>query len=75
VNEQKIIVKIGPDGKVKLEVQGMVGSSCMSVTEALEKALAGGSEAGIERDFKPEFFETEPAALDYNSVGQTEGGF
>jgi len=47
----------------------------MSVTEALEKALAGGSEAGIERDFKPEFFETEPAALDYNSVGQTEGGF
>jgi len=46
----------------------------MSVTEALEKALAGGSEAGIERDFKPEFFEAEPA-FDLNTVGQTEGNF
>lgn len=74
MNEQKIIVKIGLDGKVKLEVQGMVGSSCMSVTEALEKALAGGSEAGIERDFKPEFFDAE-TAFDLNTVGQTEGNF
>ena len=34
-----IIIDIGPDGEIKMEVKGAVGADCEKLTEALEEAL------------------------------------
>ncbi|MEW6279297.1 MAG: DUF2997 domain-containing protein [Candidatus Eremiobacterota bacterium] len=36
---QEVQVIIGPDGQVKIEVNGVKGMSCLDVTAELEKAL------------------------------------
>lgn len=38
---QEIDVFIDPDGQVRVEVRGVKGESCLSVTKDLEKALGG----------------------------------
>lgn len=38
---QTVRVKIGPDGKVELTVEGAPGDKCLVITKDLEKALGG----------------------------------
>ncbi len=35
----KIIVRVSPEGKTEVQVDGMAGASCTDVTKAVEKAL------------------------------------
>ena len=38
---QEIDVFVKPDGTVKVEVRGVKGNACLSITENLEKLLGG----------------------------------
>lgn len=53
--ERKVEVVIGPDGTVKVEVDGVQGSSCQLHTGALIRALGGDV---VEDVKKPEFYQT-----------------
>ena len=52
---QEIEVVIEKDGRVRLEVRGVKGRSCLSLTEPLEKLLGGSIET---RTMRPEAEET-----------------
>jgi hypothetical protein len=41
VELQEIEVVIDPDGTTRIEVRGVAGPSCLSVTESLESVLGG----------------------------------
>ena len=58
---REIKIKIRPNGKVELETEGFVGSSCAEVSEFFEKLLIGNSdhEGGVHREFKPEYYLAE----------------
>jgi hypothetical protein len=48
--------KISPDGsKVKIEVEGIAGESCLSTTEALEKAIFG--DGRVDRNLTDEYYQ------------------
>ena len=51
-----IRVKVNKIGDSKIEVNGVSGSSCVLLTQAVEAALAGTPQA---REFKPEYDEIE----------------
>lgn len=55
MSKGEIKVTISPDGKPKIEVNGVKGGSCKGITEALEKSL------GMVETFKkkPEFDQSE----------------
>lgn len=53
---KKIKVTLHKDGTQHIEVLGAVGETCVEFTRALEKRL--GVQLG-EREFKPEYHETE----------------
>lgn len=50
----KIVVRCSPNGTVKVEADGVVGSSCQNITKPLIDAL--GSEG--DSSMKPEFYES-----------------
>ena len=52
---QEIEVVIDKDGKVRIEVRGVKGMSCLDLTKDLEEALGGEVE---EREMTPEAYET-----------------
>jgi len=41
IMEQKVTVTIDKDGKVRIDVDGVQGSSCKDITGAVTKALGG----------------------------------
>jgi hypothetical protein len=51
---EEIQVFIDEDGKVRLEVRGIKGQSCLELTEELEQLLGGEIE---EREMTPESYE------------------
>ena len=53
---KKIKITLHKDGTQKIEVLGAAGSECLEFTQALENRL--GTPLG-EREFKPEFHETQ----------------
>jgi len=53
---ERITLEWDKTGKVKIEVEGVVGSSCDSLTAALEQAM--GKEE--KRENKPEYYQDEP---------------
>lgn len=53
---QEIDVFIEQDGRVRIEVRGAKGTSCLDLTKDLEDALGGQIEA---REMTPEAYETE----------------
>ena len=48
---QEIEVSIAPDGTTRIEVRGVSGTTCLDLTEGLEKALGGEI---IDRELTPE---------------------
>jgi hypothetical protein len=52
---QEIEVVIGTDGKVRVQVRGVKGMSCLDLTRDLEQALGG---QVVEREMTPEAHET-----------------
>jgi len=52
----KIVVRVSPDGKTEVRVDGLKGASCKDVTKALERAL--GMTAG------------DKTTAEYNQVAQ-----
>jgi hypothetical protein len=52
---QEIEVFIGKDGRVRIEVRGVKGTSCLDLTKDLEAALGGQVES---REMTPEAYET-----------------
>lgn len=52
---QEIEVFIEKDGRVRIEVRGAKGTSCLDLTQDLEDALGGQVEA---REMTPEAYET-----------------
>ena len=64
---QEVVVRIAPDGTVKIDVHGAKGAKCRIITEALERALGG---EVVDRTHTHEYDEApnESAQLDY--VGQ-----
>lgn len=55
---QEITVAIAPDGTVALEVNGVSGPACESLTERLERALGG---VVLERRHKDSFHQEAAA--------------
>jgi hypothetical protein len=55
---QEVEVFIDRDGRVRVEVRGVKGMSCLDVTKALEEALGGGVE---DRELTPEAYEAAQA--------------
>ena len=53
---EEIKLKIMPDGEVKIEVQGVKGESCVTLTELLEKELG----LVVKREYTKEFREPVP---------------
>ena len=58
---REIKIRIRPNGKVELETEGFVGSSCAEVSEFFEKLLIGDkdNEGDVHREFKPEYYLAE----------------
>ena len=54
---QEVEVFIEPDGRVRVEVRGVKGLSCLDLTRALEAALGGKVEG---RQLTPEAHEAAP---------------
>lgn len=52
----RIKVQINKVGDTKIEVDGIVGTSCVSMTQAVEAALNGTPD---NREYKPEYNEVE----------------
>jgi hypothetical protein len=52
---EEIEVFIDKDGKVRIEVRGVKGMSCLDLTKDLEEALGGEVE---DREMTPEAYET-----------------
>jgi hypothetical protein len=57
---QQIDVFIDKDGKVRVEVRGAKGQSCLELTRDLEAALGGQIEA---REMTAESYEAQPEQL------------
>lgn len=53
---KKVIVDVASDGTVKIEVEGVVGPSCQTITDALLESVGGDV---VSDDKKPEFYEQE----------------
>jgi hypothetical protein len=57
---EEVEVFIDPDGRVRLEVRGAKGKSCLELTAPLEQALGGQVEA---REMTPEALEAEQVSV------------
>lgn len=55
---QKVTVKIAPDGRVELHVEGVAGADCTIITAGIEQGLGGDV---VERQMTDEYFQ-EPAS-------------
>ena len=53
---KKVTVRIGEDGTVVVDVNGVVGKGCEKYTEAIKKAL---SAEVISDDKKPEYYQSD----------------
>jgi hypothetical protein len=58
---QEIVVTIGEDGKVQIQVRGVNGMKCLELTKELEEALGGEI---ISRIMTPEALEQENQEID-----------
>lgn len=61
----KIIVRISPDGKTQIEVDGVQGESCTDVTKKLEEALG----TTVDTDLKGEYYEAEETETENLGLG------
>jgi hypothetical protein len=61
----KIIVRISPDGKTQIEVDGMKGESCTDVTKKLEEALG----QTVDTELKNEYYEQEETETESQGLG------
>jgi hypothetical protein len=57
MEHHELVIQIAPDGTVKLEVQGVSGSSCIGLTEDLEAEI--GKVLSVEK--KAEYFSVTDA--------------
>ncbi len=63
---EEIEVFIDKDGKVRIEVRGVKGMSCLDLTKDLEEALGGEVE---DREMTPEAYETvQEQTQDYQKL-------
>ena len=63
---EEIEVFIDKDGKVRIEVRGVKGMSCLDLTKDLEEALGGEVE---DREMTPEAYETvQEQVQDYQKL-------
>lgn len=62
---EEITIRIGKDGKVNLNVNGIKGSNCKNITKALEKALG----MVVETKNTGEFYEQEQKVDDQEKQG------
>ncbi len=69
MRKQDIEITISPTGEVTFTVKGVKGSSCLSETEFLEKALGGGV---LDREKTSEYYEAGESA--YVSSYAGDGG-
>jgi hypothetical protein len=51
--EEQVIVTIFKDGRVKVEVNGVVGGACKDITKAITDALSGNIVSSVD---KPEMY-------------------
>jgi len=58
---REVKIRIRPDGKVELETEGFIGSSCAEVSEFFEKLLTGSTDddGSVNRQYKPEYYLAE----------------
>lgn len=54
---QQVIVDVSPEGDVKVEAKGVVGSGCQKLTEAIERAIG----TTTKDQKKPEFHQSAAA--------------
>lgn len=55
MNQQRIVVRIAPDGAIHAETEGIKGEACLDYIEALEDLLDAQT---INSDFTDEYTET-----------------
>lgn len=61
MNIEEIDVFIDPDGQVRIEVRGVKGQNCLSITKPLEQLLGG---KVIKREMTSEASETQCESVD-----------
>ena len=68
---KKLVATFGPDGKLRVDAQGFNGRGCATTIDKLLKAM--GDVTVVDRQSKPEFFDTEHAT-DVAAEGGGNGG-
>ena len=63
---KEIVIRVGKDGKINLDVLGVKGGACKDITKALERAL------GIveKTETTSEYYEQQQTLEDQQSQGQ-----
>jgi len=56
---ERVIVTISPTGKVQVEADGVVGSGCEALTQAMQEGLG----ETVESQKKPEYYSQQAVAV------------
>jgi len=62
---EEIVIRVGKDGKINLNVAGIKGGSCKDLTKALEKAFG----SVVDTKNTGEFYEQQQNVEDQQSLG------
>jgi hypothetical protein len=57
---KQVNIVIDATGKVKIEAEGFLGSSCDDATKVFEEAFAKGAKS--DKEYKPEYWQADSAA-------------
>lgn len=64
-NKQELDISIDSEGNVSINVIGTKGKKCLELTKDLEEALG----IVINRETKPQFYESEASTFNFSTTG------
>lgn len=68
---ENLRIKITPDGKVEIKVEGVKGDGCMKIVKPFEDALGG---EVVDRQYTEEYYEKEDVSVSEDEpLKQTHG--
>lgn len=65
INKQELDISIDAEGNVSINVIGSKGKKCLELTKDIENALG----IVVNRDTKPQFYETESSSSNFIATG------
>ena len=68
---REVEIRIQKDGRVEIVTHGFKGSSCVELSEYLEKQIAGDDPQDVQRELQPEYYlnETDQNLSDEDRLG------